>query len=208
MAAVSCAKCNRSLPLDGLELPGRVTCSGCRNPQSVTLFPALGAEPEAPATSAPIFEGDTACYYDPDKRAVAVCDDCGRFISEFHRVVLSSDHTTCLACLSNARSTSNKALTVRERTCYDNLALALAIVPPLTLVGLYFVIFTAPATLYVVIRYWKRGPNSVIPRGRTRFVIAAIIAILELVILELVILAFVGIAGFLAYEANPSDFNF
>lgn len=180
MASVPCAKCQHPLPTGHLVTGETVRCPSCRARQTVSLFPALSQDLGKPATSAPLFQGDAACYYDPDKRAVAVCDDCGRFISEFHRVVLSPQHTTCLSCLTAARNAKNRALTERERIAYDNLALAMAIIPPLTLVGLYFLVFTAPITLYIVVRYWKIGPNSIIPRGRYRFVIAAVIALLEL----------------------------
>ena len=102
---------------------------------------------------------------------------------------MAPNHTTCLACLTDPQRAKSQAVTKRERTVYDNLALAMAIIPPISLVGLYFVIFTAPATLYIVIRYWKTGSNSAIPRGNGRFVFAAIIAILELLAIVFIAIA-------------------
>ncbi len=169
------------MPVAPPSADGEVMCPNCRRKHTVTLFPAFYRNERSVSDLRVVFEGDAACYYDPEKKAVAVCDDCGRFISEFHRVAISPEHTTCLACLSEGRTPSNETVTQRERTVYDNLALALAVVPPLTCIGLYFMIFTAPAALYVVLRYWKKGPNSIIPRSRYRFVIAGIIALLELV---------------------------
>ena len=192
---ISCAKCQHHLPEDLLFEGGSVTCPSCRAAQTVTLFPVFKNPSVDETSSAPVFEGDAACYYDPDKRAVAVCDDCGRFISDFHRVILDSEHTTCLACLSEARHPKSKTLTQTQRTVHDNFALSLAVVPPMTLMGIYVMPFTALAALYLVIRYWKSGSNSFVPRGRKRFVIAAIIALLELI---LVAAAVIGI--FMSFE--------
>ena len=38
---------------------------------------------------------------------------------------------------------------------------------------------TAPLTLYIVVRYWKT-PASLLPRTRVRFVLAALIALLQI----------------------------
>lgn len=43
----------------------------------------------------------------------------------------------------------------------------------------YFSLFTAPVALYYVIRYWKQ-PQGVLPRTRVRFVLAAVIAVAQL----------------------------
>jgi len=60
---------------------------------------------------------------------------------------------------------------------YDNIALLLATSPillwPVTIV-------TAPATLFVVIRYWRKS-SAIVPRTKVRFVIAGLIALLQLV---------------------------
>jgi hypothetical protein len=62
---------------------------------------------------------------------------------------------------------------------YDNIALLLAVTPLVTVVFWFFTLITAPATLFVVIRYW-RAPSSLVPRTKTRFVIAGVVAVLQL----------------------------
>jgi hypothetical protein len=64
----------------------------------------------------------------------------------------------------------------RDRILYDEVALALSLLPllmwPATCI-------TAPATVVVVIRCWKR-PSSVIPRTKIRFVLALLVAGLQI----------------------------
>ena len=59
---------------------------------------------------------------------------------------------------------------------YDSIALAVSTFP---LLLFYFTLLSAPATLFIVWRYWN-APTSLLPRTRVRFVIAAIIAVLEI----------------------------
>ena len=66
-----------------------------------------------------------------------------------------------------------------SRTRYDSLALTLAIVP---LLIFYFTIFTAPAALFIAIRYWNAPPSIVGRLGtRVRLIIAIVAATLEIV---------------------------
>lgn len=194
MADLTCGKCSKILPVDRFATTGEGACPQCQKQQRIRVFNALHTGlAEQASVSASVFEGDSPCYYDADKRAVAVCDDCGRFISEFHRVILSPEHTTCLACLSSGREGQSKALTETSRVRYDNLALYLAVIPPVTLIGIYFTFITAPAALYVTLRYWKKGPNSLVPVTRWRFVVAAILALLQIAAIVLIILYISGV---------------
>jgi len=49
----------------------------------------------------------------------------------------------------------------------------------LPLLIFYFTIITAPAALFVAIRHWN-SPSSIIPRTKIRFVVAIVIALVEL----------------------------
>ena len=62
---------------------------------------------------------------------------------------------------------------------YDNIALLLALQPIILLPFWFMTILTAPAALFMVIRYW-RAPSSVAPRTKARFVTAGILALLEI----------------------------
>jgi hypothetical protein len=64
-----------------------------------------------------------------------------------------------------------------RRVLYDTLALALAIIPIFTI---WFTLLTAPAAIYIVIRYWK-APGSIIKRTKMRFILAFLIAGVQIV---------------------------
>jgi hypothetical protein len=90
-------------------------------------------------------------------------------------VELGATHR-CPSCLETGKEKRKLETVENRRTLYDGLALALAIVPvlfwPLT-------VLSAPATLFVVFRYWRR-PLSILPRTRIRFVIAGLIALAQI----------------------------
>ena len=60
---------------------------------------------------------------------------------------------------------------------YDSLALSLAVIP---LVIFYLTFVTAPAALYIAVRYWN-APRSIVHRSKIRLVLAIIIASLQIV---------------------------
>ena len=53
--------------------------------------------------------------------------------------------------------------------------MGLAVVPPLLLITIYFTFITAPAALFIAIRYWNT-PMGAVPRSRWRAVLAIIFA--------------------------------
>ena len=63
-----------------------------------------------------------------------------------------------------------------RRELYDSRALALAWIPMLTV---WFTLITAPMALYMAIRYWK-APGSIIPRRKWRFILAILIASMQI----------------------------
>jgi hypothetical protein len=82
----------------------------------------------------------------------------------------------CPSCLETGRKERRIADLDDHRTLYDAIALATAVLPML----FFFVTcITAPLTLYIVVRYWK-APPSLLPRTRVRFVLAALIAVLQI----------------------------
>jgi hypothetical protein len=62
------------------------------------------------------------------------------------------------------------------RTLYDSIALWLAILPVLSIWG---TILSAPATLFIVFRFWNR-PTSILGRTRIRFVFAGLLALAQI----------------------------
>lgn len=130
---------------------------------------AARAEPEADAT----------CLHHPDKKAEAVCDDCGIFMCG---LCATEDHgdTVCLSCYANRQKkelkTGDSAVSARS-VQYDHIALAVAVLP---LLVWYFTFLTAPVALYLVVRHWRDHPYGVVPRSRLGLVVAALFALAQL----------------------------
>lgn len=176
--AVACPVCTRALPPDTWNLDYETYCPSCRAPIAALVFPAFlrpggGAAPELAV------EGSEAtCFYHARKKAVTPCDRCGRFLCSLCHVELSGQNW-CPSCIALHRKQGTLAGLDNRRTLYDNLALLLAVGPVVSVVFWFFTLFTAPAALYVTIRYW-RAPSSLVPRTKVRFVLASAIALLEL----------------------------
>ena len=172
---MACPGCTRALPPDLENASEFGRCPTCHDNLRVFAFPALHrAAPTAVA--APVLNaGDASCFYHPLRQASVACDSCGRFLCTLCDVELGATHR-CPSCLETGKEKRKLEMVENRRTLYDGLALALAIVPvlfwPLT-------VLSAPATLFVVFRYWRR-PLSIVPRTRIRFVIAGVIALAQI----------------------------
>jgi hypothetical protein len=173
--APPCPKCKA--PLAGLGLAteerGEGLCSACATPVSYVLFPARRRRPRAVRVERSV-EGDSTCYFHPTNHAAAICDDCGRYLCAVCEVSGEEGRRLCPPCVSSTRKkTTRKA---DELVTYDQLSLTSALVPiimwPVTLLS-------APFTLGLVIYGWKK-PRSLVRPGRWRFIVAAVIALLQL----------------------------
>jgi hypothetical protein len=78
----------------------------------------------------------------------------------------------CPSCLKTARHGREISSLETERTVYERVAMALAVFPMLLI---WPTILTAPAAIFVSIRYWK-APGSVLGRKRWKFVLASAVA--------------------------------
>lgn len=184
---IFCPNCNSPLP-ERFFRQARVQgeCTGCSSELGVTLFPALfrpaaKIDPQSLLTA----EGEATCFEHANKRAVAVCNQCGRFLCALCEVEVAGQ-IWCPSCLIPANASGPIQALEKRRTLFDSIALALATLPALLL--FYPSIFTAPVIIYLAIRYWKK-PSSIIPRGKWRFVVALLVAILELGLGAVVIVA-------------------
>ena len=81
-----------------------------------------------------------------------------------------------MGCLQDGRNKGRIANLEDSRILYDSLALYLALLP---MFFFFFTLITAPATIYVVLRYWN-APTSLLPRSRFRFLLAMLIAIVQI----------------------------
>jgi hypothetical protein len=152
------------------------SCPGCSAGMEAYFFPALYRPRESGAAATTIVDHtESSCYYHPQKRAVQVCDACGRFVCALCSIDLGSEHL-CPTCLSAGKRKGKITSLENVRTCYDRIATSLAVL------GLVFwpvSLFLAPASIYISIRHWN-SPGSLLGVSRRRFIIAITLASLEL----------------------------
>ena len=173
---LTCGNCRKPLPWEVSNSAGLSRCPYCNIPTYSAVFPALFRPTEQGRPGETLLtDGEASCYYHPHKKAVVACVNCGRFLCALCDLDFNGQHL-CSQCLeTNTKKKSIQTLENR-RILYDDLALSLAIVPMLIF---YLTLITAPITLYLSIRYWN-APSSIIPRGKTRFVLAIMIALLQM----------------------------
>lgn len=173
---VPCPNCNIPLPAELINTDGPGPCPSCKRDTFAAAFPAL-IRPLARDTSAEtvVVPDEAACFFHPAKRASIPCDSCGRFLCTLCDIVIEGRHL-CPKCLESGEDKGQIETLESSKTRYDQIALALAILP----LFLFFItLITAPAALYYCIRYWKT-PLSIVEFSRSGFIVAAAVAILEL----------------------------
>jgi len=173
---IPCPKCQTRLTDGNVNLPGLSPCPVCGTELQIEVFPALFRKIAPVQSAQPVMvEGESSCFFHPQKKAVVPCAGCGRFLCALCDCDFAGEHF-CPACLEAGKSKGKIKNLDNQRTRYDNIALALALVPILIF---YFTLITAPMTLFVVIRYWN-SPRGLVQRSRIRFVLAGILALLQI----------------------------
>jgi B-box zinc finger len=141
----------------------------------VRAFPAMFAERAAVAPEAALM-GEAACFDHPGKRAVAACQQCGRFVCQLCSVEMGGA-IYCPSCVAAGAGQARAANADAPRTLYDSIALTL---PIASLILMWpITIAAAPAALVLSIVKWKQ-PLSLVRQSRWRFVVAILIALAEL----------------------------
>lgn len=177
MDAVVCQRCFTALPHSSRE---EVRCTRCGARARLALFPALLKPPEiSRAGESLMVDGQTSCFYHPEKAAVLPCETCGRFLCALCDIELGDRHV-CPACLGSDESEARKGLDA-ERSLPDNIALDLSLLPIIPLFW-WVAPFTAPMVLFICVRYWN-SETSLVRSGRWRFIVALLLAGTELVIM-------------------------
>lgn len=172
--APPCPKCK--VPLAGLDSAGEVgegLCEACATPLEFTLFPARHRGKRVMRAERSL-EGDSTCYFHPTNHAASICDTCGRYVCVVCEVTAEDGRKLCPPCVSASRKkTVQKA---DEIVVYDQMALSATLIPilvwPITLLF-------APLAVGLIIRGWRK-PRSLIRPGRWRFVVAGILAVLQI----------------------------
>jgi hypothetical protein len=161
------------MPLQTRQLASDRTaaCTLCGSLNQAWLFRA-GLESAAVAQPETALDGEATCYDHTDKRAVASCQRCGRFVCEFCSVE-SGAEVLCPSCVAGGKVAS--ARLDPALTMYDTIAL----VAPLASLILYpFTVIAAPASLVLSLMKWKQ-PISPVRRNRWRFVVAIGVSLIE-----------------------------
>jgi hypothetical protein len=169
---IACPQCRTVQPA-AVANTGRLHgCPGCGAQLRVDLFNAFYQTPAVGVTGETVgVQGEAECFYHPGKKAVVPCAGCGRLLCALCDVEFDGRHL-CLNCLQAGRDKKKFAVLENERPLYDSIALALAFYP---LLFLFPTLITAPAAVYVALRYWKRA-TSLLPRTRVRYILALLLA--------------------------------
>ena len=169
-----------------------ITCPACASAIEISAFPAFFRGLQGISTDElALSEGLASCFYHATKRAAACCNHCGKFLCALCTLE-SSSQTWCPECLARGSNEKRIPGLERRRTLWDTIALGCAVIPSIFAFFFYFWIFTAPATIFLSIKYWKR-PSSIVPRTKIRFVLAIAIALLQLAVLSFVIYSFLRV---------------
>jgi hypothetical protein len=155
-------------------------CPGCGILIRGEVFPAFHRPQTLPAMGTAVqVQGEAECFNHPGKQAVVACSSCGRLLCSLCEIRLD-DNTLCIQCLQSGKEKQKISTLENKRMLYDTLALHLAFLPMLLFFFFFFSLITAPAALFVTLRYWN-APGSLLPRSRVRFVLAFAFALFQIV---------------------------
>ena len=154
-------------------------CPSCSSLLRADIFPAaFRSLPMGRSAERLQMANEASCFYHTGKKAVAPCSACGRFVCALCDVAFNSQHL-CPACFEKGKSKRKIKGLENHRTCYDTIALIVAAVPALLFFFYFFTLFTAPLAIYLTVRHWN-SPSGIIPRTKIRFILAFIIASLQI----------------------------
>lgn len=175
-APFRCGRCGTGFAPDSIHLASASVCRQCGALMEIAVFPALftGADKGMQGEKL-VVDGESACFYHPNKKATIPCEHCGRFLCALCDIEMAGEHL-CASCVEDGVKAGRLKHLRNEYVHYDSLALTLAVFPA---IFVWPALITAPMVIYFAIRYWKR-PLSVLPRSRWRFVVAVGLAVLEL----------------------------
>jgi hypothetical protein len=168
MQTLRCPKCLLAIDHASL-LPGApVDCPACRSQLSIALFPAFSRPPETVSTASgeQALDGESVCFFHPEKRAAVACERCGRFLCALCDVPFGGRHL-CPSCLD-----STKMPELIKRRWIGPQAAFLLGVGPFMLFFISFIMWpllpvTGLAAIIVALWTWKK-PGSLV-RGRLRW---------------------------------------
>jgi hypothetical protein len=175
----ACPKCRVTLGPAMFNLGRFARCPGCGSELWVEAFAAL-VRPIAKGSAGEVVlvPGESTCFYHENKKAVVVCDACGRFLCGLCDLDFHGQHL-CPACLESGKKKKTIVQLEDWRFLHGRQALMLAILP-LYLTGL--------AALFLCLRHW-RTPGSLVRPARWQMPVALVLATIQVVGLSILIWA-------------------
>jgi hypothetical protein len=172
-AELPCPKCGQILDAPAWRDGNGGTCRICRVRFDFMGFPALSFQRPGAIPKAVVVAEHATCFHHPENQAESLCEGCGRFLCSVCAISYGG-RLLCAACIKAGTTTDPGS--IRTRTLYPGIAMAVAVLPlliwPVTLLS-------APVALCVVYSGWRK-PQSLVQPGRTKLIIAAIIALVEI----------------------------
>ena len=176
---LACVKCSSPLPPDFFNRGSLAPCPQCNVQLQLEIFPAFYRSPEAAHTGERIVvEGESSCFYHPQKRAVVPCESCGRFLCALCDVHLEGRHL-CPSCLETGKKSQTIQSLEDKRVLYNRQAFALSLLPFL---------ITGPFAIYMAIRY-RKAPKSLVSPQNWAIPAALVFGTLQTLLLVLAIVS-------------------
>ena len=177
---IACPNCRTILSVQ-IANTGRLhECPECRTHIRAELFNAFHRPIEYGQVGQQVqTQGQAECFYHPGKKANTPCSSCGRLLCALCEIPIDG-RILCTNCLQSGRDKQKIQSLGQNRVLHDSLALHLAFWPLILFPLFIFTIFTAPAVIYIVVRYWRKT-SSILPRSKFRFVLAFLLAVAQLV---------------------------
>ena len=169
---VRCSACDHALSLPETVGGGTLTCTHCQKPTRLWLFPALYQNKKSEAAQVVLDEGHSSCMNHPNKRAVSVCDGCGKFLCALCDIDWNGEHL-CSNCIEHRGSDENKNNELRtEYIHYDRIVFGLAL---FSIVLFFLGVFIAPVALFMGWRYWNE-PWRPVPYRKWGMIFSLVLA--------------------------------
>jgi hypothetical protein len=175
---IQCPKCRAWLLDEIFNRPDLSPCPACGVRLQVEVFPALFRS-IGPGKSgeAIMVDGESSCFFHPQKKAVVPCDACGRFLCALCDCELKGRHL-CPSCLESGQKKQTIAGLEDERPLHRRQAFALSIIP---------VLITGPIAVFMAIRYWKT-PGSLVSPMKWAMPVALVLGSLQTLLLIFLII--------------------
>jgi len=182
---VTCSHCKAVLESERFNTGRLERCPSCQAGLRVEAFPALFRPLEDASVQASALDGESSCFFHPQKKAVAVCETCGRFLCALCELDFNGKRL-CPSCLESGKKQGKIETLLESRTLYDKMALMVATLP--WLIFIWGSIIGAPMAIYLVIRHWN-APCSLAGRSRWMYWAALLAALAGIAIWVFIITA-------------------